>query len=365
MASSISNSDPVLPSLNWKCLFLGALALLISYVLISEALLRRKGFVPTIHDTETRWIKERERASKLGSRALILIGASRIQLGIDLRVLRKASHLEPVQLAIDGSSYVPVLEGLARDPKIIGTVIIDLMPGPVSFQVGPIGASQHFQARFDALTSTGFNWPTYEYLDATLADKIRQWLVNYADGARPWDSLTNRITNPKATPQYLISLPDRSRLADYRRVPMPQFYLNRVLRHLGNPSGFDINEPQDELESRLSGYVNALQPESENGQSSRGLIELESAVSAIQSRGGHVILLQMPTSGLILEADSKRFPRGQYWDRVAKSTSAKAIHWADYPELSGFVCPDGSHLDKRDMKEFTQKLAKVMGLSRP
>lgn len=364
MASSISSSDAPLPCLPWRYLFGVALSILVAYILISEALLAEKGFIPTVQDSDARWIKERKRASELGERALILIGASRIQLGIDLNTLRKTTRLEPVQLAIDGSSYVPVLQGLARDPEIRGTVIIDLMPGPVSFQIGSAGTSQHYQAKYDSLSSAGFDWPTYENLDAILAKTIRQRLVNYADGAHPWDSLVNRIANPRATPQYLLSLPDRSRLADYERVPMPGFYLSRVLRHLGNPPEFDINQPQTALMDRLSKYIGELQPESANGQPAQELNDLETAISAIQSRGGHVIILQMPISGLILEADSRRFPRELYWDRVAASTSATAIHWQDYPDLSGFFCPDGSHLDKRDTKAFTEKLAAVTGLSR-
>ena len=364
MASSISSSDAPPPSLPWRNIFGVALSILVAYILISETLLAEKGFIPTVQDSEARWIKERKRASELGERALILIGASRIQLGIDLNTLRKTTRLEPVQLAIDGSSYVPVLQGLARDPRIRGTVIIDLMPGPVSFQIGSTGISQNYQAKFDSLSSAGFEWPTYQNLDARLAETIRQRLVNYADGARPLDSLANRITNPKAMPQYLLSLPDRSRLADYQRVSMPDFYLSRVLRHLGNPPEFDISQPQTALMDQLSRHIGELQPESASGQPAQGMNDLETSISAIQSRGGRVIILQMPTSGLILEADSRRFPRALYWDRVVASTTATTIHWQDHPDLSGFFCPDGSHLDKRDTKAFTEKLVAVAGLSR-
>ena len=38
--------------------------------------------------------------------------------------VRARTGLAPVQLAIDGSSFVPVLDGLARDPSIRGTVIV-------------------------------------------------------------------------------------------------------------------------------------------------------------------------------------------------------------------------------------------------
>lgn len=339
--------------------------MLLIFVSVTEILLFEKGFRTTVVDTELGWISERERASALGVRALILVGASRIQLGIDLNVLRRMTGLEPVQLAIDGSSFVPVFEGLARDPTIRGTIILALMPGPVSFKTSSVGGSQRYQSDYDALSSEGFHWPNYRDSEVWFASIIRNWLINYADGGRPLDSLFNRLANARATPQYLLTYPDRSRQADYQRVPMPEFYLNRVFRHIGNPVEVDINRPADQLAKQLADYIRRLKPTRGSAQTDEGLEHLEHAVSAIQSRGGRVIIIAMPTSGLILEADSRRFPRTLYWDKVVATTTAKTTHWQDHNALSGFVCPDGSHLDKRDTVSFTEALVIAAGLSRP
>src|SRR6266513_1613440 len=37
-------------------------------------------------------------------------------------------------------------------------------------------------------------------------------------------------------------------------------------------------------------------------------------------------------------------PRAGIWDRVIKETGAPGIYYEDYPELSGFNCPEWSHL---------------------
>lgn len=362
MASYISSSNLPVPHLRWTWIFCSALLMVLAYVGASEFFLAAKGFAATARDSEGRWLMERKRAASLGGDALILVGASRIQLGLDLKVLRQRTGREPVQLAIDGSSYVPVLQGLARDPEISGTVVVDIMPGPVGFGGENTGASAHFQAAYDAQQTSQFHWPTYLTVENWLADTARRHFINYADGARPLDSLVNRLLNAIATPQYLVTYPDRSRRADYQLVKMPDFYLSRVLRHIGNPKSIDINQPTEQLMRNIELYIAKINPESEAIQTQGGLNDLEAAVATIQARGGQVIFLVMPTSGLILAADSKRFPRAAYWDKLVSTTTAKTVHWQDHPELSGFTCPDGSHLDKRDINAFTNAIIEVAGL---
>jgi hypothetical protein len=364
VASSTSSSEGLLPELDWKWIFSGALLILLAYVATTEIALARRGFDATVHDSEARWLKERRKASALGSRALILVGASRIQLDFDLDSLRQKTGLEPVQLAIDGSSYVPVLQGLARDPSIRGTVVLDLMPGPVSLEAESSGASHSYQSEYEALTSRKMQWPSYPVLEDELADGMRSRLISYADGGRPWDALVNRLINTKTTPQYLSTLPDRSRRADYARVKMPDFYFARVLRHLGNPAEIEADQPSDRLAEQLGAYVRRLQPRPQDAQTEKGLVDLQHAVSAIQSRGGKVIIAVLPTSGLVQEADARRFPRRLYWDRVVATTTARTVHWQEHPSLSGFACPDGSHLDQRDTTAFTNAFIAVAGLER-
>lgn len=364
MALYISSSEAEAPSLNWTWIFGIALFMLLAYVYATETALSAKGFTPTVIDSKALWIKERERASKLGGRALILVGASRIQLGFDLDVLRQKTGLEPIQLAIDGSSYAPVLNGLASDTAIRGTIILDLMPGPVSLDIDSKGTSKHYQEAYEAMAAGHFRWPTYQTAELWSTGAVTALLTNYADGGRPWDSLVNRLFNAKATPQYLLTFPDRSRKADYQRVSIPDYYLSRVLRHIGNPPDLNANQSGEELRARLTDYIDHLQPKPESTQSEKGLADLERLVSAIQSRGGRVIILAMPTSGLVQAADSKRFPRHLYWGKVVASTTAQTIHWQDYQSLSGFNCPDGSHLDAKDTVAFTNAFTLVAHLNR-
>jgi hypothetical protein len=44
----------------------------------------------------------------------------------------------------------------------------------------------------------------------------------------------------------------------------------------------------------------------------------------------------------------------------AEHTSAVTIHFEDDDFLSGFKCPDGSHLDVSDARRFTGDVLKIM-----
>src|SRR5262249_10352840 len=75
------------------------------------------------------------------------------------------------------------------------------------------------------------------------------------------------------------------------------------------------------------------------------VVWIESLVQRIQSRGGRVIFISPPMSGEVWEVNKQVFPRKDFWDVFSVRTSAKTIHFKDYPSLANFVCPDGLHLD--------------------
>jgi len=364
VALSISSSSTQLPHLRWDILLITALFSALVYVAASEYLLRARGFQPTWQDSTENWVIQRARASELGGKALVLIGASRIQLGMDLPTLRRMTRLEPVMLAIDGSSIGAVFFGLADDPTFRGTVIVDVMPGSVASHGQEEGVGQHYQAAYERRKSMSGSTLPSGLVESLLTQKLRRYLANYADSARPWDVLNKRLLDAKATPGYLQTFEDRSRAADYSLVDLPRFYLRRVMRHLGDPLPFEEQFQNVELENLLTGYIRQLGPVDGVGQSAQGLRDFELAVKAIQTRGGKVLLLEMPTSGLVTEIDKRRYPRHLYWDRLVASTSAQTLTWQDQPELSGFQCPDGSHLDHRDRARFTEAVVRIAGLKR-
>ncbi|HEX2667172.1 MAG TPA: hypothetical protein VHP13_02260 [Gammaproteobacteria bacterium] len=355
MNATHATSQQRLPRLRWGVILGGGLAILIAFMGVMELRLGARGFKPSVIDSPGLWMRERERAAHLGSRALILVGSSRVLLDTDLDTLRRETGLEPVQLAVDGSSFVPVLKGLADDPRITGTVLVDFAQNVLT-----VPAKRDAAYDYQRAYEQGRGLPDFERSEAWLADFLHGHLRSYADGTRPLTALRLRILQKGPTPQYLRMLPDREVLADYSQVPQPAFYYGRIMRNLGQAVPTEGRSYRD-IEQDFAARIAALPPFDD-----RLFLESLPAVAdmtrSIQSHGGRVIYATYPTSGYIRLIDDKRFPRALFWDRFTAAVAAPALNFEDVPALRGFYCPDGSHLDMRARARFTHALVQALNL---
>jgi len=358
--SSTSSSNERLPRGEWVRVLLGALLICAVFAGVLELRLAARGYRPAVADSEELWAHERQRAADLGDKALILVGASRIQLDTDLDTLRAATGLEPVQLALDGSSFVPVLRGLADDPRVTGTVIVDFMPRAVS-EWDKEDAAIHYEADYERQRNrSSINAQASENVLTRLRARV---LRSYADGATPLNSLLKRVLSQDPVEQYLLMKPDRSRLADYARVTMPDFYYGRVMLALGREPVLEAGTPISKVESDLRREIAAIEPADPERFRAR-LPDLNALVEKIEARGGRVVLVTFPTSGLVHDIDERHYPRERFWDAFTSGSTGRTLHVDDDARLRGFTCPDGSHLDYRSRPAFTRALADALGLSR-
>jgi len=173
------------------------------------------------------------------------------------------------------------------------------------------------------------------------------------------NSLLDRVRPGVAARHVLITLPDRSRMADYTLVEMPDYYYKRVARTLGDEVLAPTSNPKEVLDRRVA----ALRP-LDNKVLLAGAHATRAMISKIESRGGRVLFVAMPTSGMVREIDERNYPREQFWDRFVDIVGVPAVRSSDNPTLAGFTCPDGSHLDFRDRVQFTIAMARALGLSR-
>lgn len=192
-------------------------------------------------------------------------------------------------------------------------------------------------------------------IENQLTEWVKERLRTYADGANPMLSLRWRVIPGNEAHQYLVTRPDRSRLADYSRVNMPEFYLQRVARSLGEKL-----DPQATIdEAELSQRISTILP-LDNSAFLRDARIVSHMASTIQARGGHVIFVALPSSGMVREIEKRRYPREQFWSRFINESGVTGVHSAYEPALQNFICPDGSHLDMRDRARFTRKLLCVI-----
>ena len=328
MPSSTSSSDERLLSRGWLHAWLLSLAAATLVFAGLEALARVVGHETNIRDDLSLWSMERERVYETGSRTVVLLGASRMQLAFSMQTFRdRYPDRALVQLSMNGGYPVAALRDLGEDKRFNGVVIVALS----GFALTPERAAdqKHF-VRFYRKAWT---------LDAKLNRVIDSWLQNHLVAINPCTEFRRLIgrtlvSRPIPGPYYVRMHTDRSRAADYASVDV-------------------ADKRRKRLRAARRAYSRDPTP---IDQWMVGAHQVDDAVRAIQARGGQVALVRLPTTGEHWELDEQNYPRAKYWDRLAEMTSAATVHFADVPEMLELECPDSSHLDYRDTPRFTSLL---------
>lgn len=351
MHSSTSSFETGLPASPLAKVVVFAAALCLLCIALIEFDLQRLGYRSTVLDSSARWVSERQKADDYGINALAIIGASRIQLGLDLATIRARTGFRPVQLAADGSSFVPILEGLASDTEFKGTVLVDFSPSTVSTAITrEFGLSRIYETAWEKRSARNKQINS-EVIENLLTQNLRENLRSYSDGGTPLTALTLRLLEQKQSTAYLQTLPDRERLADYRLTTMPAFYYTRVARMLGNGKNFNLEAP--DIEQQLQRAIQTLHT-ADQALFAKGTEHIKRLVADIQTRGGKVIFVEMPTSGMVAEIETKQYPQALFFDQFEIQLGTKILSPRHFDGLRGFTCPDGSHLDYRDRVAYTQ-----------
>src|SRR6478672_2889201 len=94
--------------------------IVVAVVAFWEISLRNKGAQANYDDGPPLWANNRAMVYEPSDKAVVFIGSSRIKYDLDIPTWKNMTHIHPIQLAIEGSSPVPVLIDLANDPKFKG-----------------------------------------------------------------------------------------------------------------------------------------------------------------------------------------------------------------------------------------------------
>ena len=293
-----------------------------------EFFLRDRGIAPSVTDDLELWSVIRSRAGG-DPRTLVLCGASRIQLGFSPEeAARSEPSIRTLQLAVDGTNAVATLRDLADDPTFVGTVMLSTLASgfsPESFED---------QTPWVRRRAAGFSF------DAALNRQWRAVLQERAAVLSPEAELRRvirRLLDRGELPeQSMILAADRSRTADYAGLDLEAYAVWRLER---DRAGL-VSSPKGPAYERWLLGVDAV----------------EAMTRKIKDRGGRVVIFHDLVTGEYGRVYREAFPRSTYWDQVATRTTAICIHADDEPDIARLVCPDGSHLDRRDMPAFTRAL---------
>ena len=329
---------------------LGKAAVLAAVIVLAavacwEIYLRNHGVTISYDDGPPLWSDKRAMVYEPSDKTMVFIGSSRMKYDLDIQTWEKLTGLHAVQLAIEGSSPRPVLEDLANDPNFRGRLVVDATDGlffsnsPGS-QESPLKNIKYYHDRTPAQR---VSFRLNKVLESNLVCLDKD---NFALNAQ-LDAL--EIPSRQGVFMMPIFPMDFQRNTFDRQMHMtPRFVADTALQH--RVSGIW------QFFGRMAAHAPPMSPEALDGI----FQSVKVAVDKIKARGGEVLFLRPPSSGPALMGETMGFPREKYWDRLLTVTGCPGIHFADYPEIAHFVCPEDSHLSPQDAVVFTRHFVELV-----
>ena len=336
-----------IPAQPWRKISIGTVILLLAMVAAWEWYWRAFGVVPSYRNSDGQWAEQRRRIDHGEGDKIVLIGASRMLFDIQLPVWERAGGERPIQLAMEGTSPVPVLEDLAADADFTGRVVIDVTPH-VFFAGG---------AYRDQLL-------TY-YRKQTPAQRIGDWLsmtflepyVAFYDPDFALGTMVQRQAWPVRAGVPMRVVPRKLVLHDLDR----NTYLWSKVEN--DPAYHAL--VQDIWRRNFARPVAQVLPGMDTPEKKQAMIDAQiarasTAIATLRTRGVKVLFLRPPSDGLIHEFENRELPRETTWDLLLQRTGTPGIHFEDYPALQGYYLPEWSHLSASEANRFTEALVPLV-----
>src|SRR5205809_2486849 len=337
-----------IPPLPWRGLTVVVALIVIAAASAWEFYCRSIGYRPTLNDNEDLWTMTRR---SVKPESIVIIGDSRAWFDLDLDELQKGLGKRPVQLAMGGSCAYPVLADLANDESFHGTIICSVVP---RMFVAPPGtppmergekAVRRSQTQTPAQRASQYlAMPLEEHVaflkqeELTLDDLLKRLPIPN----RPYAQVSPRL------PPYFGTLDRERRARMIEECAWPGSELQRRIQQiwlpLFTPPPPPTYIPKEEFGKKIGGAIEAR------------FHDVATAVKKLRARGGKIVFVRFPESGELKKLEDRETPRTGIWDRVIKETGAPGIYYEDYPELSGFNCPEWSHLSAGNSVEFSRRL---------
>ena len=318
--------------------------LLVSASIISwEIYLRNKGFETFYNDDPALWANNRAMVYEPTEKATVFIGSSRIKFDLDIDTWQNGTGDHAIQLACVGSNPIPVLQNLADDKNFKGKLVVDVTEGlffaPSGSDRRPKENMKYYKEQTPAQWA-GFHInhameSQFVFLDKeklSLGAMLDQLPIKDRDGVQNFKGFPPDFGRVKFTRQEYMT----DKLAS-------DTTLQNIVKNIW----------------AFCGRANKQPPVS--GAALDSILNIaKTAVDKIKARGGQVLFIRTPSSGGYLMAENMGFPREKYWDRLLAATNCPGIHYADYPALDHFICPENSHLSLSQAKEFTANFIKIL-----
>src|SRR5882757_2892935 len=320
-----------IPPRPWRPILLQAVLLSVLLIAGWESYWRALGVTPSYHNSNGEWAQQRRRIDAGESGKTDLIGASRILYDVQLPEWEKTTGERPIQLAIEGTSPLPMLEDLATDPNFTGRLVIGVAP----------------QVFFTGLSFHGDVVPYYHQEGPS--QRIGSWLSMHL--LEPWfafygeDFKLNAVVKRQDWPARTGVTP----YIDPRKLSMPEADRNT---HVWDKVATDVayRELARNIWRQTFGHP---WPGMETPEKAQAVIDSQiaravAAVAKLRARGVPVVFVRPPSTGEYYAYEQKYFPRAATWDLLLKRTGTTGVHFDDYSQLQGYYLPEWSHIAAPD-----------------
>jgi transposase len=353
LAESVHGGPPLeferpIPSLPWRGITVIVVLIVLAASLAWESYCRAIGYSPTLNDNEDLWAMMRRRVQP---ESVVIVGDSRGWYDVDLDEFEKGLGKRPIQLAMGGSCAYPVLADLANDENFHGTIICSVVP---RLFVAPPGSPPMDRAE-KAVRRSHTQTPAQrasQYLGMPLEEHV----AFLKQEELTLDELLKRLPIPNRPgalvpprlPPYFGTLDRERRARMIEECARPGSELQKRIQQIWIPLFTPPPPPtyiaKDEFEKQMRNAVE------------QRFRDVAAAVQKLRARGGKIVFVRFPCSGELKKLEDRETPRAGIWDRVMKDTGGPGIYYEDFPELSGFTCPEWSHLSAGDSVEFSKRL---------
>ncbi|HQX43813.1 MAG TPA: hypothetical protein PK209_04630 [Saprospiraceae bacterium] len=309
-----------------------------------ELYLRQQGIDLSYDDEESLWADKRDRAISMQEEATVFVGSSRNKYDVDINTWKSLTGENLIQLSCVGSSPLLILQDLANDKQFSGKVVIDVTE-PLFFSMSPRNQerpSKNIKWRKDRTPAQAFSFHVNHLLESQFVFLDKDYF-----------SLNALIDK--------IKLPNRPGVFVFPEFP---FGFERVSFDRQNymSANFVQDTHKHQQVRDVWTFVKKISkdPPVQGPKLDSILNQVKENVSQILSRGGQVIFIRTPSSGIMLESEYKNYPRQEYWEKLLSTTKCQGIHFADYPPIAHFICPEWSHLTPEDALVYTKNLVHIL-----
>lgn len=338
--------DRPLPSLRFGIAGIVAAFVFIGSIASWELYWRNWGATPSYQNSDGLWAMQRRRIDRGEGEATVLSGASRILFDVDLDTWQRVSGERPIQLALEGTSPLFLLEDLANDPKFKGRLLVDVAPD-LFFTGFEYRSKAHKYYREETLSQKAGQWLSMHFVEPFFAFYDPDFALFTVLKRQHWPGRTGVPSRTDVRKLAMLDSDRNTRL--WSKVEHDRDY-QKLAQDIW-AEDFDV--PPHKV-MKLSG------PEELQRVIDKQIDRAATAISKLRARGIQVVFVRPPSDGRYLEFENREFPRSPTWDVLLQRTGARGIYFEDYLELQGYWLPEWSHLAAKERPRFTEALYGIL-----